>query len=489
MENLELLYSLTADDGKSEVDLQNTIKKLKLILEKNDDFKINVSGFSNITEQFKAINNEAKKFEKTLKGVSNLKLNIFSDATRRIDFQKQTQQLNKLVSEIKKAESQIQSMNKQMADSSTKLRELEVYKSKSFNSLDNRYSKGDIGIDDYLRLSKMVRQLSVDTQDLGIQQKEISNYITITSDAQKRLNKHSQEEVKILNNKNESLEKRARIEEKIAQFQRLMDSKVRASKEKYTGLGDGKEYDKIMSEVNSLDPSKFSTIGGLNDAKSKIKNDFNVLTTDIMASKRALDLTNRSAVTFAGAIQNAANKFGIWSTVTVIWYKSIQGFKNGLIVMKDFNSAMVDLKRVTNESRQTYAEYEKAVSGIGRAFAKTGIEVAQATTTFARMGYSLKEATDIAQEALLLSNVGDMGVEDASNAMISAVKGFDIPINKIAELNDAMNELGNTMPITVAGLSDALQRSASVMSFTGNSYQETLALISAANGVVQTLKK
>ena len=59
--------------------------------------------------------------------------------------------------------------------------------------------------------------------------------------------------------------------------------------------------------------------------------------------------------------------------------------------------------------------------------------------------------------------------------MISAVKGFDIPINKIAELNDAMNELGNTMPITVAGLSEALKRSASVMSFTGNTYQETLA--------------
>ena len=36
VENLELLYSLTADDGKSEKDLQNTIKKLKLILEKND---------------------------------------------------------------------------------------------------------------------------------------------------------------------------------------------------------------------------------------------------------------------------------------------------------------------------------------------------------------------------------------------------------------------------------------------------------------------
>ena len=496
LENLELKYSLVNDDAKSTKNLKDSLQSLKTILEKNDDFKINVTGFNTITEQFKSINNEAKKFEKTLKGVSNLKLNIFSDATRRIDFKQQTQELNKLVGEIKKAQGELNKITTQIQKAKSDSSSLNMWKEKSQQKLDNYYTKGQVNTDEYLRYSRIIKEIKADSEDLKNIQKQIAHNISLTVDKQRNLNTLNKAEVKHANEKNresekqtQSLKEQERITKKIAEFQKLMSSKLNLGEKKFGNLMSGKDVTDIQKQVDSLSNMSFGSMSGLNDKKASIANDFNVLTNRITASKKAMDLTNRSATSLGSALQNAAQKFGVWSLVTVAYYKTVQAFREGLVVVKDMNTAMVDIQRVTNETRETYDEFSKSVSGIGRAFAKTGIEVARATTTFARMGYNLKEATEIAKEALLLSNVGDMGVEDASNSMISAVKGFDIPINKISELNDAMNELGNTMPITVGGLSEALQRSASVLSFTGNSYQESLAMIAAANGVVQNPEK
>ena len=51
-------------------------------------------------------------------------------------------------------------MNDEIDKANKKMRELNVYKTKTFNYLDNAYSKGNIGIKEYIKLSKITRDLT-----------------------------------------------------------------------------------------------------------------------------------------------------------------------------------------------------------------------------------------------------------------------------------------------------------------------------------------
>ena len=78
-----------------------------------------------------------------------------------------------------------------------------------------------------------------------------------------------------------------------------------------------------------------------------------------------------------------------------------------------------------------------------------------------------------------------MTQETSSQGLISTLKGFSLASEQATEIVDAANEVANTQPIDTAGIFSALQRSASSLSAAGNTYQESMAMITAANSVVQ----
>lgn len=91
----------------------------------------------------------------------------------------------------------------------------------------------------------------------------------------------------------------------------------------------------------------------------------------------------------------------------------------------------------------------------------------------------------MAESALVYTNVGDnVDVETGSQSIISTMKAFGIEANNTMSIVDKFNEIGNNFAITTKGIGDALQVSASAMAEAGNSLDETIALTTAANTVV-----
>ena len=155
VENLELLYSLKADDGESVKDLETTIGKLQKILKDNNDLKLNITGFDSLSSDLKKVTDEAKNLKMVLSEIKNFKIDIFGSAKGHTA--KQSQALKQAANESKKAQEQLKKMNDEIDKANKKMRELNVYKTKTFNSLDNAYSKGNIGIKEYIKLSKITR--------------------------------------------------------------------------------------------------------------------------------------------------------------------------------------------------------------------------------------------------------------------------------------------------------------------------------------------
>ena len=78
-----------------------------------------------------------------------------------------------------------------------------------------------------------------------------------------------------------------------------------------------------------------------------------------------------------------------------------------------------------------------------------------------------------------------MTQQSASEGLISTLKGFQYDASEVMKIVDAVNKVANEEPIDTEGLFNALQRSASSMNAAGNTLNESIALITAANSVLQ----
>jgi len=84
-------------------------------------------------------------------------------------------------------------------------------------------------------------------------------------------------------------------------------------------------------------------------------------------------------------------------------------------------------------------------------------------------------------------NVGDgiTDVNEASESLISTMQAFGIEAKDAMLIVDRFNTIGNKFAISSGGVGDAMKRSAAAMHAAGNTIDETIALIAAANTVVQ----
>ena len=76
-------------------------------------------------------------------------------------------------------------------------------------------------------------------------------------------------------------------------------------------------------------------------------------------------------------------------------------------------------------------------------------------------------------------------VEESTESIISTMKAFGIESSDTMGIIDRFNEVGNNFAITSAGIGEALQRSASALYEAGNTIDESIGLVTAANSVVE----
>lgn len=147
---------------------------------------------------------------------------------------------------------------------------------------------------------------------------------------------------------------------------------------------------------------------------------------------------------------------------------------------------MTDLKKVSSGTTQDYTNFLDTASDRAYDLGTTVSDVINATAEFSRLGYNLEESTDLADAALMYKNVSEYtNVSDAAQSIVSTMKAFDIEADDVVSIVDKFNEIGNSYAISSEGLGEAMQRSAASLALAGNSLDESLALVTGANEIVQ----
>ena len=154
--------------------------------------------------------------------------------------------------------------------------------------------------------------------------------------------------------------------------------------------------------------------------------------------------------------------------------------------VRDVNAAQIELIKVSDASPGQISQYWNQAAESAKNYGATISDVISSTADWSRLGYGLNEAQNLSDMTTLLQKVGDnMTQETASQGLVSTLKGFEMQADEAQKIVDVANQIANTQPIDTAGIFEAMERSASSLHAAGNSFEQSVALATSANSVVQ----
>lgn len=170
------------------------------------------------------------------------------------------------------------------------------------------------------------------------------------------------------------------------------------------------------------------------------------------------------------------------------FYDIINGFRQGIEVVKELDSALTEMRKVSDESLSSLKAYQKESFDIANTVGTTSQQIQKSTADWMRLGESMSEAKDSAKVSNILLNVSEFkNIDEATDSLVSLSSAYK-DLSKL-DITDKLNNIGNNYSISTDGLATSLKDSASSLITAGNTLDEAIALTVAGNAVTQDTSK
>ena len=258
----------------------------------------------------------------------------------------------------------------------------------------------------------------------------------------------------------------------VAAFQKRLKSFLN-NNTKIMAASDRDSVNVLLDEINSGSGISIDRLKGMKEELGNIETNLNS--------------AGRAGKSFFTVVKNAYQKFGGWTLITRSLTAVIRNIKQMVTNVRGLDAAMTELRKVTDETDSTYEQFFIKATQRAKEYGATISDTITATADFARLGYNIGDSSELANAALVYKNVGDNidNISDASQSIISTMRAFGIEAENSMGIIDEFYKVSNEFPISAKGIGDALQRSASALNTAGNSLEESIAMITSANSVVQ----
>ena len=173
-------------------------------------------------------------------------------------------------------------------------------------------------------------------------------------------------------------------------------------------------------------------------------------------------------------------------TYTTSIYRLISVVRQGVTYVKEIDSAMTELRKVTDETEETYAKFLDTASKTASKVGSTTKDVVSSTADWARLGYSIQEAAQLAESTQILMNVSAFtDISTATDSLISSIQAFKYTAEESMDVVDILNTIGNNYAISTADLATSLTKSSGSLVAANGTLEEAVALTATANTIIQ----
>lgn len=253
---------------------------------------------------------------------------------------------------------------------------------------------------------------------------------------------------------------------------------------------------KTVSELNS----KIKTLEGkVSELKLKVDSQ--------KVSKANKQLASLNATAQEGKKQadkwnyswsKAFQSFTTYMSVTTVFYQTIHTIRDMIDEVTELDGALVELKKVTDLEGESLKRFTQEAYAAGTNVAKTGTEMVEAATSFAKAGYSEDQILQLGEVAAMYTNIADEAISsaDAADFIIAQLKAFNLESKDINEtlansyhIIDAVNEVSNNFAVSSSDIATNLGKASSVMANAGNSMEQMIGLMTAGTEVTRNASK
>ena len=249
---------------------------------------------------------------------------------------------------------------------------------------------------------------------------------------------------------------------------------------------------------------QYEALRSISPELEKVRDDLNSGRISADQAAAAVNKLNTSFKTCTGSMSTAGGVLKNWwingldqlksrMTYTVslvqIVTKVTQEIKQMVNTAVELDTAMNNLQIVTRASASDMEAYGKRVSAMAKETAQSTKDLIDATTVYARLGYNMDESAVLSKYTAMLQGVGDIEAGAAQDAMTAIIKAFGVDVDNIESIMDKLVLVGNNFPISVSQIAEGMNNAGSMLAVAGNSFEESVALLTAANTTIQNISK
>lgn len=162
--------------------------------------------------------------------------------------------------------------------------------------------------------------------------------------------------------------------------------------------------------------------------------------------------------------------------------------KEGVSIVRQLDTALTEMRKVSNESVQSLKKYQDTTFDTADAVGTTAKQIQNSTADWMRLGESMDTAAKSAKDANILLNVSEFeGIDEATESLVSMSQAYK-DLDKM-DIIDVLNNIGNNYSISTDGLATALKDSASALVTANNDLNEAVSLTTAGNAITQDPSK
>lgn len=217
-------------------------------------------------------------------------------------------------------------------------------------------------------------------------------------------------------------------------------------------------------------------------------------------------LNQTKQLKLSGAGQTAGNSFmsgfgraikerAKYSIANFLIYDTQNAIKDMVANVRELDAAQTELRKVSNLSGKSLEKFTEQAYQVGSAVAKTGTEITQASTEFVKMGKDTKTALQLSELASRFQNIADTEIDAATAAKFinsqlkafgetSTLKDFIGDFEKAQRIIDVTNDTANKFAVGTNDLQNALTKTGSALSVAGNSFEQTIGLVTAGTEIM-----
>lgn len=188
-------------------------------------------------------------------------------------------------------------------------------------------------------------------------------------------------------------------------------------------------------------------------------------------------------------LKDLSNKFGIWFSVSRVVMAVVRSIRQMITTSIELDSVMAQMQIVTRASNAEMKEFGKSAAEAARRVGSSIKDFTDSATTFARLGYNTSESSILAEYTTMLQNVGDIDVKDAQDAITAIIKAFGKDASDVESIMDKLVTTGNNFPISVSQIAEGMNNASSALAAAGNTFEQSVALLTAANTTIQNASK